>query len=90
MTSSSRDYELQWELEVLDQIRALPRELQRSVIRRCAELSGDPRPINVEKLEVSYRMAFDRVLVWYWVDDANGLIVIVRVALDAGARPDGA
>ena len=86
MTSNTDAYEFEWELEVLEQIRALPRELQRSVVRRCGELREDARPPGFEKLEASYRIPFNSVLIWYWVDDANRLVIVVRVALDP-ARP---
>jgi hypothetical protein len=85
MTNSSHGFELQWELEVLEQIRGLPRELQLPVVRRCGELCENPRPLDFEKLEVSYRISFEGVLIWYWTNDANRIVIIVRVALDPGA-----
>ncbi len=82
MTTSSEEFELQWELEVLEQIRGLPRDLQLSIVHRCGELCRDPRPRESEKLEASYQISFRGVLIGYWIDDANHLVIIVRVALD--------
>lgn len=77
-------YELSYEPEVLEQIAALPREIQRPLVRRLGELAGDPRPKDVEKLDrdVGYRFVWRSVRITYLLDDANSSVHVVRVAME--------
>lgn len=75
-------YELGYEPQVLHQIAALPRELQRPLVHRLGELAVDPRPKGVEKLDEDggYRLVWRSIRITYWLDDANSIIHVVRVA----------
>ena len=76
------EYALGFEAEVVEQIRALPREIQRPLLQYLGDLAKDPRPRGYEKLEddLGYRVIWRSVRVTYWLDDANGSLQIARVA----------
>jgi mRNA-degrading endonuclease RelE of RelBE toxin-antitoxin system len=74
-------FALEYEPEIVQQIIQLPREVQRSLVERLGELAGDPRPAGYEKLEdAGFRVVWRSIRIVYRVDDANGIVHVVRVS----------
>ena len=64
------------------QIRKLPRETQKRVLQRIADLGMDPRPVGVKKLvdeENLYRVRLGDYRIVYQIRDRELVVLIVKV-----------
>ena len=74
-------YELRIKPSAVKEIEELPRKDRARVARRIRELSEKPRPYGCEKLseEEKYRIRQGNYRIVYSIDDAQLLVLIVKV-----------
>ena len=75
-------YSLQFKKSVAKDLRDIPNQDVRRILRRIDALADDPRPSGCEKLSMQelYRIRQGRYRILYQIEDAVLIIIVVKVA----------
>ena len=74
-------YELVFRKSFAKDLRAIPRQDVRRILKRIESLAGDPRPVGCEKLSglERYRLRHGTYRIIYEIDGRKLVVVIVKI-----------
>ena len=74
-------YSLRFKKSVSKDLRAIPKQDVRRILKRIDMLADDPRPIGSEKLSTQelYRIRQGRYRILHQIEDAVLIVVVVKV-----------